>query len=159
MHLVKHTVKVWRATVFSENPYGVYSDSFQGQGQECKCCVCLQSLRMPDQRETSTTSAKCIEQCLQECKCSVPAEFKDATPKGNIHNMSGSWNPFSSGPRNCIGQSLALAELRTVLAVFLGTFSFELPDGVEREKFIEEEQVWWVTLQGKNGVPLKVKPL
>ncbi len=49
-----------------------------------------------------------------------------------------------------------MAELRTVLAVLLGNFFFELPEGVQREKFIEEEEVWWVTMQAKHGTPLRV---
>ena len=36
---------------------------------------------------------------------------------------------------------------------------FELPEGVQREEFLEEEEVWWVTLQAKHGVPLKVIPV
>ncbi|KAL0048837.1 hypothetical protein WJX82_000386 [Trebouxia sp. C0006] len=83
----------------------------------------------------------------------------DATTKGNRRNISASWNPFSTGPRNCIGQTLALAELRTVLAVMIGNFFFKLPEGVQREKFIDEEEVWWVTLQAKHGLPLKVTPI
>ncbi|KAL3157252.1 hypothetical protein ABBQ38_001486 [Trebouxia sp. C0009 RCD-2024] len=85
--------------------------------------------------------------------------YPDATPAGNQHNLSASWNPFSTGPRNCIGQALALAELRTVLAVLLANFFFELPEGIQREKFIEEEEVWWITLQTKHGVHLKVTPV
>lgn len=52
-----------------------------------------------------------------------------------------------------------MAELRTVLAVLVGNFLFELPEGVQREKFIEKEEVWWVTLQAKHGLPLKVTPI
>ena len=52
-----------------------------------------------------------------------------------------------------------MAELRTVLAVFLGNFVFALPDTVSRDKFIEEQQVFWVTLKTKEGLNLKVKPI
>ena len=41
----------------------------------------------------------------------------------------------------------------------IGNFCFELPEGVHREKFIDEEEVWWVTLQAKNGVRLNVQPI
>ncbi|KAL3146214.1 hypothetical protein ABBQ32_002915 [Trebouxia sp. C0010 RCD-2024] len=89
----------------------------------------------------------------------IGSAYPDATPAGNQRNLSASWNPFSTGPRNCIGQALALAELRTVLAVLLANFFFELPEGIQREKFIEEEEVWWITLQTKHGVHLKVTPV
>ena len=52
-----------------------------------------------------------------------------------------------------------MAELRTVLAVLLGNFFFELPEGVVRKKFIEEEQVAWVTLQAKHGIALRVSSI
>lgn len=32
--------------------------------------------------------------------------------------------PFSEGSRNCVGQALALVELKAVLAMLLGNFSF-----------------------------------
>jgi cytochrome P450 len=36
--------------------------------------------------------------------------------------------PFSTGPRNCIGKSLAYAEVRTILAKLVWTFDFEMMD-------------------------------
>ena len=93
--------------------------------------------------------------CVMWCITAYP----DATAKGNRNNINGSWNPFSCGPRNCIGQALAMAELRTTLAVMLGNFFFELPEGVEREKFIREEEVWWVTLQPRHGMQLRVRSI
>ena len=36
---------------------------------------------------------------------------------------------------------------------------FELPEGMQRDKFLETEQVAWVTLQPREGLPLKVTPL
>ena len=96
---------------------------------------------------------------MQQTMCCLPAAYPDATPTGNRRSINGSWNPFSSGPRNCIGQALAMAELRTVLAVFLGNFFFQLPEGVEREKFVEEEEVAWVTLQARHGVRLRVSSI
>ena len=95
----------------------------------------------------------------QQTMCCLTAAYPDATPTGNRRSINGSWNPFSSGPRNCIGQALAMAELRTVLAVFLGNFFFQLPEGVQRDKFVEEEEVAWVTLQAKHGVRLRVSSI
>lgn len=89
----------------------------------------------------------------------VYADHPDATPAGNRRNLSASYGPFSYGPRNCSGQTLALAEARTVLAVLVSRFRFELPDGVKRDRFIQEDQVAWVTLQPRNGLYLRVTPL
>lgn len=87
------------------------------------------------------------------------AEHPEATPVGNRNNIAASWNPFSLGPRNCVGQPLALMKIRTALAVLLSRFQFALPEGVQRERFIEEEEVWWITLQLKHGLNLRVTPV
>ena len=52
-----------------------------------------------------------------------------------------------------------MAELRSVLVVFLANFFFKLPEGVNREGFIEEHEVAWVSLQIKDGLFLKVTPI
>lgn len=33
--------------------------------------------------------------------------------------------PFSAGPRNCMGQYLAMAEMRLILAILVRTFEFQ----------------------------------
>ena len=73
------------------------------------------------------------------------ADHPDATAKGNCRNIAASLNTFSSGPRNCIGQNLAMAEARTMLAVLLSGLQFELPQGISRDAFIRTEEVNWVT--------------
>ncbi|KAL3131436.1 hypothetical protein ABBQ38_007748 [Trebouxia sp. C0009 RCD-2024] len=85
--------------------------------------------------------------------------YPDATPTGNKHNTAASWNPFSFGPRACPGKELALLETRTALALLIARFHFSLPDGVQREAFIKEEQVWEITLQVKRGLVLNVTPV
>lgn len=87
------------------------------------------------------------------------AGYPEATPAGNFRNPTASWNPFSCGPRNCIGQALALAEARTTLAVWLANFRFELPEGVTRDAFLEKQQVYMITLQTRHGLPLQVVPV
>ena len=87
------------------------------------------------------------------------ADHPDATPRGNRRNLAATLNTFSSGPRNCIGQNLAMTEARTMLAVLLARLQFQLPEGVSREAFLETEEVNWVTLQPRSGLLLKVTPV
>ena len=89
-----------------------------------------------------------------DCACCF--EYADATSSGNRRNLSASWNAFSCGPHNCIGQALALAETRTALAVLLANFQFDLPDGFSRHQYLKREQVWRITLQPKHELPLVV---
>ncbi|PSN65308.1 putative benzoate 4-monooxygenase cytochrome P450 [Corynespora cassiicola Philippines] len=50
-----------------------------------------------------------------------PEEFKDDNP-------GGVFQPFSYGPRNCIGNNLAKAEMRLILAKLLWHFDLSRPD-------------------------------
>lgn len=43
--------------------------------------------------------------------------------------------PFSSGKRNCIGQNLAMLELRLIIATIFRSFTFEFTAEVEFEYF------------------------
>ena len=87
------------------------------------------------------------------------AEYPDATPTGNRRGQAASWNPFSCGPRNCIGQALALAEARTTLALFVAKFQFALLEGVDREAFLKTEQVSRLMLQPKGALLLNITPV
>ena len=44
--------------------------------------------------------------------------------------------PFSEGPRNCVGQSLAKIEVLAVLATLLGNFRVELDPAVRLQDLI-----------------------
>jgi cytochrome P450 len=46
--------------------------------------------------------------------------------EADLGKENGSWQPFEPGPRNCIGQQLALIEAR-VIAVLTVSFSFLRP--------------------------------
>nr|XP_015295652.1 PREDICTED: cytochrome P450, family 4, subfamily F, polypeptide 12 isoform X1 [Macaca fascicularis] len=60
--------------------------------------------------------------------------------------------PFSAGPRNCIGQAFAMAEMKTVLALMLLHFRF-LPDHTEPRRKPE------LILRAEGGLWLRVEPL
>ena len=55
-----------------------------------------------------------------------------------LHPMKGAWRPFEWGPRNCIGQELALLELKIVMVMTLRKFdiaaSYGARDYVHRTK-------------------------
>jgi len=39
------------------------------------------------------------------------------------------YTPFAGGPRNCIGQHLAMMEAKIIISEFLGKFNYKLKDG------------------------------
>lgn len=47
------------------------------------------------------------------------------------HDKRAALQPFSYGPRNCIGKNLAYAEMRLLLAKLLWHFDWELEEGME----------------------------
>ncbi|GFH53033.1 hypothetical protein CTEN210_09509 [Chaetoceros tenuissimus] len=50
-------------------------------------------------------------------------------------NQNDAYMPFLIGPRNCLGQSLAYAEIRTVLARLIAEFEFSIEDEGSNEFF------------------------
>ncbi|KAK2016962.1 isotrichodermin C-15 hydroxylase [Colletotrichum eremochloae] len=66
------------------------------------------------------------------------------------HNRPEALQPFSIGPRNCLGKNLAYAEMRLVLARIIYDFDIELAEG--NESWIERQQAFGVW----SRIPLKV---
>ncbi|XP_026988602.1 cytochrome P450 4F3 [Tachysurus fulvidraco] len=60
--------------------------------------------------------------------------------------------PFSAGPRNCIGQNFAMAEIRVVLALTLRRF--RLHPGSRAPS-----RLYMLTLRTERGLPLMLEPL
>lgn len=48
-------------------------------------------------------------------------------PGHELYPIKGAWRPFEFGPRNCIGQELALLEMKTVLVLAIRQFHFSMP--------------------------------
>ncbi|XP_045479750.1 cytochrome P450 4d8-like [Harmonia axyridis] len=75
-----------------------------------------------------------------------PYRFED--PK----NLTiGSYLPFSTGPRNCIGQKFANNEMKVILSKLIRTFEFR-PAEPEHELDLRAE----VVLTSKNGINVKI---
>ncbi|GLU07145.1 hypothetical protein SLE2022_241130 [Rubroshorea leprosula] len=80
-----------------------------------------------------------------------PLRFKNGISKAAKHPNA--LLAFSIGPRACSGQSFAMSEAKTVLALILQRFSFSLsPD-------YKHAPANHITLQPQHGLPIVIKPL
>ncbi|XP_045077917.1 ryanodine receptor 2-like [Coregonus clupeaformis] len=73
-------------------------------------------------------------------------------PEGSKGRSSHAFIPFSSGPRNCIGQKFAMAELRVVVALTLRRFRLT-PGGVEVRRLPQ------LVLRAEGGLWLMLETL
>lgn len=80
--------------------------------------------------------------------------------EGDDHNVFSkdkhdSYRPFGFGPRQCIGQMLALLELRIILARLLWNFDFYAP---EKENCLKwsSQKIYWAW--SKEGVHVQIAP-
>ncbi|KAL3675673.1 hypothetical protein R1sor_025621 [Riccia sorocarpa] len=80
-----------------------------------------------------------------------PMRFANGLGKASKHILA--YLPFGSGPRSCIGQNLALAEARTVLATILPMYSWSLSPG-----YLHCPEVS-LTLQPKFDLPIVMQRL
>ncbi|KOC07833.1 cytochrome P450 monooxygenase [Aspergillus flavus AF70] len=65
------------------------------------------------------------------------------------------YQPFSYGPRNCLGKNLAYAEMRLVLTRLLWNFEFDLLE--ESEDWHAKQKVWM--MWDKGDLKVRLKPL
>ncbi|KUL82184.1 hypothetical protein ZTR_09567 [Talaromyces verruculosus] len=74
-------------------------------------------------------SAGYMEWNFYQAKSFIPERWLDLPPDSPFANdKRSSIQPFSYGPRNCIGQGMAYAEMRLILAHVLWKFDLELVD-------------------------------
>ncbi|KAL5118229.1 hypothetical protein ACEQ8H_003901 [Pleosporales sp. CAS-2024a] len=85
----------------------------------------------------------------------VPERWIDAHGRATMHggaNTNYAFLTFLHGPRSCIGERFARAELRALVAALVGTYEFDLAD--------PNEQILvggTVTSKPKNGLRLRLK--
>lgn len=60
--------------------------------------------------------------------------------------------PFSAGPRNCIGQKFAMAEIKSLVSKIIRHFEVLPPEEEKEESFIAE-----MILRTTNGIPLRLR--
>lgn len=75
-----------------------------------------------------------------------------------LYPTKGAWRPFEHGSRNCIGQALALIELKLVLVMTLREFEFE-PAYAKEDGEIFGTKAWLTGNQGVGGTPSKDYPV
>lgn len=64
----------------------------------------------------------------------IPERWSDENPQ--IHDLKDMFMPFAVGKRGCVGQNMAMMQLRLIAANFLRFYDFELKEDVEFEHFL-----------------------
>ncbi|EFR00286.1 isotrichodermin C-15 hydroxylase [Nannizzia gypsea CBS 118893] len=72
-----------------------------------------------------------------------------------ISDCKKAYQPFSYGPRNCLGKNLAYAEMRLVLTRLLWNFDLELLE--ESKDWHDRQKVWM--MWDKGDLNVKIRPL
>ncbi|KAM6957934.1 cytochrome P450 4F3 [Tautogolabrus adspersus] len=95
------------------------------------------------------------------CVWTNPHEFDPLRfdPTNTEGRASHDFIPFSSGPRNCIGQKFALAELRVVVALTLLRFRLTLGVNPEHGASAGVRRLPQLVLRAEGGLWLQVEPL
>jgi cytochrome P450 len=81
-----------------------------------------------------------------------------------LHPVKGAWRPFSHGPRNCIGQELAVLEMKVIMVMTARRFDIQLAyedldraEGTERIKTVHGERGYQIQrAQPSNDLPCHV---
>ena len=79
-----------------------------------------------------------------------PSRWLSISKASSNPSVASAFNPFSLGPRNCIGRNLAYLEMRLILAHLIWAFDFEAEGQVRKW----EEQKTWILWEKK---PLMVR--
>lgn len=84
---------------------------------------------------------------------------KDAMPpigKSASTNLA-AFIPFSYGPENCAGRSLAMNELRVITALMMRHFDMKLADGYDPKAWQDQLKDWFIMSVGTLPVQLTLR--
>ncbi|KAJ3228151.1 hypothetical protein HK099_006031 [Clydaea vesicula] len=80
-----------------------------------------------------------------------PNVFSPERWENNFTPVTGSYVPFGDGPHNCVGQKLALIEMKVVLSVLLRNYEFTTTEGQTFEGSCK------LTMSLKDGILINLK--
>ncbi|KAH3910676.1 hypothetical protein HBH56_144800 [Parastagonospora nodorum] len=83
----------------------------------------------------------------------LPERWTDEQPEAVIEKRA--FMPFSTGIYNCVGQKLAMMELRSVTANLIKLFEVEFAEGEDGKEILEKSRDCFTTNVGKLDVRLK----
>lgn len=83
----------------------------------------------------------------------LPERWTDEEPDAVIDKRA--FMPFSFGAYNCVGQKLAMMELRSVTANLIRSFEMSYADGEDGDTILNHSQDCFTTNVGKLDVKLK----
>lgn len=82
----------------------------------------------------------------------MPERWTDEQPGAVIDKRA--FMPFSTGAYNCVGQKLAMMELRSVTANLMRLFEMEFAAGEDGREILEKSRDCFTTNVGKLDVKL-----
>ncbi|KAH6639122.1 cytochrome P450 [Boeremia exigua] len=82
----------------------------------------------------------------------APERWLDLAPSEYSNDKREVFQPFSTGPRNCVGKNLAMAEMKLILARLVWQFDWQLAD----DKFALEKQRIFI-MREKPDLNLRMK--
>lgn len=89
----------------------------------------------------------------------IPDRWLDADDGEKFTTNISAYIPFSTGPANCVGKSLALLEMRMVVATLVQKFDMRLADGYDPSRWEEELQDFFIMKVGELPAVLTARSL